>query len=403
MKYDFDREIDRKGTQSVKWEYVPNETHTDMDPTNQFFGEDRMLPMWVADMDFPAPPAVIDAMKKRAEHGIFGYTTPSDSYFQAVEDWMRRRHGWEIDRKWIVTTPGVIPGLKAMVRTFSAKGEKVLIQPPVYHPFYHVIEDNERALATNPLIYENHTYTMDYADLEEKLADPLVKMAILCNPHNPIGRVWNKEELTRFGELCLAHDVLVASDEIHCDLLFKGVKFTPFATLGEAFAQNAIVCTAGSKTFNLAGLHHSNIIIPNPDLRKAFIEALERSSTFGSNLFGLAALEAAYNEGEEWLDQLLDYLDDSRQYLEETITEHIPQIKVVKPEGTYLVWLDCRGLGLDKEGLQKFMREEARLCLDEGYIFGPEGEGFERMNIACPRSILVDALARIKSAVGRLS
>lgn len=402
MKINFDREIDRRGTQSVKWEYVPNEDHSSIDPTDQFFGEERMLPMWVADMDFPAPPAVIEALEARARHGIFGYTTPSDSYFQAVGDWMRRRHGWEIDRRWIVTTPGVIPGLKAMVRTFSAKGEKVLIQPPVYHPFYHVIAGNERGLATNPLIYKNASYRMDYADLEEKLSDPSVKMVILCNPHNPIGRVWNKEELTRLGELCLAHDVLVVSDEIHCDLLFKGVKFTPFATLGEAFAQNAIICTAGSKTFNLAGLHHSNIIIPNPDLREAFKKTLERSSTFGNNLFGLAALEAAYSQGEEWLDQLLDYLDENRQYLEEFVAEFIPQIKVVKPEGTYLIWLDCRGLGLDKEGLEKFMREEARLYLDEGYIFGPEGEGFERLNIACPRSILVDALARLRGAVERL-
>jgi cystathionine beta-lyase len=403
MKYDFDREIDRRGTRSVKWEYVPNEEHTRMEPTAQFFGEDRILPMWVADMDFPAPPAVIEAMKERAEHGVFGYTAPSASYFQAVEDWMRRRHGWEIDRRWIVTTPGVIPALKAVVRTFSAQGEKVLIQPPVYHPFYHVIEGNQRMLVANPLVYENTAYKMDYADLEEKLADPLVKLVVLCSPHNPIGRVWNEEELTRLGEMCLAHGVLVVSDEIHCDLLFKGVRFTPFAALGEAFAQNAVVCTAGSKTFNLAGLHHSNIIIPNPGLREQFKNTLESSSAFGNDIFGLVALEAAYSEGEEWLDQLLDYLDGNRQYLEDYLARHIPPIKVVKPQGTYLVWLDCRGLGLDREGLQKFMREEARLYLDEGYIFGPQGEGFERMNIACPRSILADALERIRGAVERLS
>jgi cystathionine beta-lyase len=403
MKYNFDQEIDRKGTQSVKWEYVPNEEHTGIDATEQFFGEDRMLPMWVADMDFPVPQPVIEAMEARARHGIFGYTVPSDTYFQAVEDWMRRRHGWEIDREWIVTTPGVIPGLKAMVRTFAEKGEKVLIQPPIYHPFYHVIDDNQRVLAFNPLIYENQTYAMDFEDLEEKLKDPLVKMVILCHPHNPIGRVWNREELTRFGEICLAHNILVVSDEIHCDLLFKGVAFPPFATIREDFAQNAIICTAGSKTFNLAGLHHSNIIIPNPDLREQFSHTLQSTSTFGNNLFGLVALEAAYSEGEEWLDQLLDYLDDNRQYLEDYIAKHIPQIKVVKPEGTYLIWLDCRELGLDKDGLQKFMREEARLYLDEGYIFGPEGEGFERMNIACPRAILVDALDQLKGAVGRLS
>lgn len=404
MKYDFDREIDRKGTQSVKWEFVPDEEKPlGILPTEQFFGEDRMLPMWVADMDFPAPQPVIEALEARARHGIFGYTVPTEAYFQTVVDWMRRRHGWEIEPDWIVTTPGVIPGLNALVRTFVPKGEKVLIQPPVYHPFYFAVENNERVLTFNPLKYENQAYKMDFDDLEEKVKDPQVKMAILCHPHNPVGRVWSKEELTRLGEICLENDVLVVSDEIHCDLLFRGVSFTPFGSIGEGFAQNAVICTAGSKTFNLAGLHHSNLIVPNPELRGRFMTALRSIGLFGSNIFGQLALETAYNEGEEWLDQLLDYLDDNRQYLEETFAEHIPQIKVVKPEGTYLVWLDCRGLGLDKEGLQKLMREEARLYLDEGYIFGPQGEGFERMNIACPRSILVDALARIKDAVERLS
>ena len=399
MKYDFDREIDRKGTQSIKWEYVPNDEHTGIDATEQFFGEDRMLPMWVADMDFPAPQPVIEALEARARHGIFGYTVPSASYFQAVEGWMRRRHGWEIDRDWIVTTPGVIPGLKAMVRAFSVEGEKVLIQPPVYHPFYHVVKNSQRVLEFNPLIYEKNAYTMDYADLEEKVKDPMVKMVILCHPHNPIGRVWTKDELTRFGEICLANGVLVVSDEIHCDLLYRGVQFMPYATIREEFAQNAVICTAGSKTFNLAGLHHSNIIIPNPELRKRLSATIQSTSTFGNSIFGMLALETAYNEGEEWLEQLLDYLDGNRQYLEDYIAEHIPQIKVVKPEGTYLVWLDCRGLGLDKDGLQALMQEKARLYFDEGYIFGPEGEGFERVNIACPRAILADALERMKRAV----
>jgi cystathionine beta-lyase len=403
MKYNFDREIDRKGTQSAKWEYVPNEEHSSVDPTDQFFGEDRMLPMWVADMDFPAPQPVVEALEARARHGIFGYTVPSESYLQAVEGWMRRRHGWEIKSDWIVTTPGVIPGLKAMIHAFVAPDEKVLIQPPVYHPFYHVVENNQRVLAFNPLICENHTYTMDFADLEEKVKDPLVKMVILCSPHNPIGRVWTKEELTRFGDICLENGILVVSDEIHCDLLFRGVKFTPYATIREEFAQNAIICTAGSKTFNLAGLHHSNIIIPNPELRERFAITLRNISLFGSSIFGLVALETAYNEGEEWLEQLLDYLDDNRQYLEDYVAKHIPQIKVVQPEGTYLIWLDCRALELDKDELQQLTREKARLYLDEGYIFGPEGEGFERINIACPRSILEDALERMKEAVAQLS
>jgi cystathionine beta-lyase len=403
MKYDFDREIDRKGTQSVKWEFVPDEVkQLGIIPTNQFFGEDRILPMWVADMDFPAPQPVIEALEARARHGIFGYTAPTEAYFQAVVDWMHRRHGWEIESDWIVTTPGVIPGLNALVRTFVPKGEKVIIQPPVYHPFYYAVQNNHRVLAFNPLIYENHTYTMDFADLEEKVKDPQVKMLVLCHPHNPVGRVWTKEELTRLGEICLAHDVLVVSDEIHCDLLYRGIKFTPYGSIRKEFAQNAVICTAGSKTFNLAGLHHSNLIVPNPELRKQFVTTLRSIGMFGSNIFGMLALETAYNEGEEWLEQLLDYLDANRQYLEEYIAEHIPQIKVVHPEGTYLVWLDCRALELEKDELQAFMREKARLYLDEGYIFGPEGEGFERVNIACPRAILADALERIKAAVGGL-
>jgi cystathionine beta-lyase len=288
------------------------------------------------------------------------------------------------------------------VRAFVAPGERVLIQRPVYYPFFGAIENNGAEMVVNPLVYENGRYRMDFGDLEEKARDPRVKLAILCSPHNPVGRVWTADELTRFGEICLRHDVLIVSDEIHGDLIYRGHTFSPFARLGEAFAQNAITCTAPSKTFNLAGLHTSNIIISNPELRGRFEKTLQSNGLFGINAFGVVAVEAAYNHGEEWLAQALDYLEGNLRYLEDYVSGRIPQITVIRPEGTYLVWIDCRRLELDKDGLKRLMLTEARVYLDEGFLFGPEGEGFERINIACPRSILVEALERIGNAIARL-
>jgi cystathionine beta-lyase len=356
----------------------------------------------VADMDFACPQPVVEALVARAQHGIYGYTTPSDAYYDAVASWMQRRQGWEVPREWMCITPGVVPALNMLVRTFVAPGEKTLIQPPVYHPFFHAIENNQAELAANPLIYENGRYRMDYADLESKAKDPAVKMAILCSPHNPVGRVWTRDELLRFGETCLANDVLVVSDEIHADLIFKGHTFTPFAGMGDEFAQHTVVCTAASKTFNLAGLHTSNIIIPNAGLRARFKKTLKSNGLGGIGPFGLVALEAAYNYGDEWLDQALDYMEGNLDYLEDYVAQHIPRISLVRPEGTYLAWLDCRALGLDKWALKRLMLEEARVFLDDGFIFGPEGEGFQRINVACPRSILIEALERIKEAVDGL-
>jgi cystathionine beta-lyase len=315
---------------------------------------------------------------------------------------MKRRHGWEIDPKWISTTPGVVPALNMLVRTFVPPGDKVLIQPPVYHPFFHAIKNNCAKLVANSLVYEEGRYRIDFADLEEKTKDPQLRIAILCNPHNPVGRVWTREELVRFGEICLKNEVLIVSDEIHGDLTFKGVTFTPLASISQEFAQNTIVCTAPTKTFNMAGLGTSNIIIPNDQRRARFTETLKSNGLFGLNTFGVVALEAAYNHGEEWLDQVLGYIEDNLNFLEAYVSQHIPGISVVHPEGTYLVWLDCRRLGLGKLELKEFFQNGAGLCLNEGFMFGPEGEGFERLNIACPRSILVDALDRIRNAVDRL-
>jgi cystathionine beta-lyase len=404
MRYDFDREINRQGTCSLKWEFM--QAGDDMlhwELTDRCFGPDRTLPLWVADMDFPCPQPVIDALAARATHGIYGYTDKTDAYYDAVVGWMARRHGWKVAPEWILTTPGVVPALYMLVRTFAAPGEKVLIQPPVYYPFFSAIRQNGAELVSSPLLYEGGRYRMDFDDLEAKARDPLVKMAILCSPHNPVGRVWTPEELRRFGEICGENGVLVVSDEIHSDLIYSGHTFTPFASLGESLAQNAVVCTAPSKTFNLAGLHVSNILIPNSDIRARFQQTLANNGLIGINTFGLVAVEAAYNHGEDWLGQMLHYVEGNLRYLQAFVAERIPQVTVIPPESTYLVWLDCRSLGLDKMALKRLMLDEAKVYLDDGFMFGPEGEGFQRVNIACPRAVLAEALQRIATAVQGLA
>ena len=403
MKYDFDKGIDRLGTQSLKWEFVfRGRRLSHWDKTSPSLGSGRVLPMWVADMDFPCPQPVVEALIARARHGIYGYTVATDSYYEAVRYWMKERHAWPVEREWILVSPGVVPALYLLVRTFTGPGEKVLIQRPVYYPFTNAVEDNDAEVVSNSLVNDGGRYRMDLEDLQTRLRDPQVRMVILCSPHNPVGRVWTREELLQFGEICLQHDVLVISDEIHADLVYPTNRFTPFASLSEACAQNSITCTAPSKTFNVAGLHTSNIIIPNPDLRSRFKKTLARCGFPGHNPFGLEALVAAYRHGTDWLEQVLAYIENNYRYLADYITENIPKIKVIQPEGTYLVWLDCRGLGLDRHALENLMFNEAKMYLDEGYLFGPEGEGFERINIACPKETLVEALGRIKTAVDRL-
>ena len=403
MHYNFDREIDRRYSDSTKWEYFQEGATPDKRlRTEAAFGDERVLPMWVADMDFPAPQPVVEALARRAAHPIYGYSMPGEGYLAAVSGWMQRRHGWTVAPDWIVPTPGIVPALYMLVRTFAAPGEKVLIQTPVYHPFYSAIRDNDVVIVRNPLINEGGHYRMDFADLERKLADPAVRLAILCSPHNPVGRVWTAEELQRFGALCIVHDVMIVSDEIHADLIMPGHRFVPFAGLSEAFARHSIVCTAPSKTFNLAGLKTANLIIPNPNLRQRFAQTQIRSGLAGINAFGLAATQAAYTHGDEWLEQMLDYLDGNHRTLEAFLAEHLPQIAAATLEGTYLAWLDCRRLGLDDGGLKRLLLEQARIYPESGARFGVEGQGFIRLNIACPRSILVEALERIKAAVDRL-
>jgi cysteine-S-conjugate beta-lyase len=403
MKYNFDEEIDHRGINSIKWEFAERIDQPEhLDQTNRSFGEDRVLPMWVADMDFRSPEPVVDAIVRRVQNGVYGYAAPTPEFFQSILNWMKRRHEWEIQPDWICVTPGVVLALNMLVRTFVPSGGRVLIQPPVYHPFSHLIEKAGAVVATNPLIYEAGRYRMDLADLERKVRDPDVSMLILCSPHNPVGRVWTRNELERLGEICLENDVLVVSDEIHGDLVFSGHRFTPFAGLGNEFAQRSVICTAPSKTFNMAGLQTSCIIVPNDNLRSQFTQTLDRHGLHLTNALGLVALQAAYDHGEEWLGQVLGYMESNLDLLEQYVGEHMPQIGVIRPEGTYLAWLDCRRLGLDDAALRQLMLKDARVYLDDGMIFGREGSGFQRINIACPRSVLAEALERMCAAVGRL-
>lgn len=403
MSFNFDTEVNKFGINSIKWEFMFDADHnaTQSDHAHPKHGDERVLPLWVADMDFRVPPPVIEAVVERAKRGVFGYCMPTDSYYEAVINWFDRRYGRSIQKEWIVMTPGVVPALNLMIQTYTQPGDKIIIQRPVYHPFTFAIENNDREVVSNSLVLENGRYQIDFNDLAAKAADPNTKMIILCSPHNPIGRVWTAKELTRLGEICLDNDVLVVSDEIHCDLIYKDVTFTSFANISERFAQNSIVCTAPSKTFNLAGLKLSNIIIPNEELRTQFLKTIERTGILGTNTFGVVATEAAYNFGEAWLTAVMAYIEGNYNFMRDYLAEHLPQLHLLPAEGTYLVWLDCRALELTPEERKKLIFEEAHLYLDEGEMFGPEGEGFERINLACPRSLLAEALERLATVISK--
>lgn len=403
MSFIFDHEFDRSGTHSMKWYFTfDGGVATPTDRCDPKHGDDRVLPMFVADMDFRTPHEVIEALVNRAAHGVFGYSMPDDCYFEAVQNWFARRHNWEIQKEWIEVTPGVVPTLNMLVQQFTEPGDKVLIQRPVYHPFTHAIERNGRIAVSNSLVQKNGAYEMDFNDLAEKTADPAVRLALLCSPHNPTGRVWRKDELARFGQICMQNDVLVVSDEIHCDLIIGDIPFQPYATAHPSFAQNSIVCTAPSKSFNVAGLKTSNIIVPNPDLRKGLQEAIARNGLYGKNAFGLVAAEAAYRHGEGWLDAVNAYINSNFEYMVAFMHANLPQLRVTPLEGTYLAWVDFSALGLDQTALNRLILEDARLALNDGALFGPEGEGFMRFNLACHRPILVEAMARLKTAVSDL-
>ena len=389
-KYDFETIIDRRGTGCLKWDAWSRRGHAADD-----------LPLWVADMDFKTVPAAMDALVERVQHGVYGYTMATDGYYEAVQNWFETRHGWRPEREWFVKTPGVVFALAMAVTAFTQPGDAVVIQPPVYYPFRLMIQDNGRKMATSPLAYENGRYTMDYEGFERTLEESGAKLFILCNPHNPVGRCWSEDELRRIGEICLRHHVLVVADEIHADFARKGFRHVPYASLGEEFANNAVICTAPSKTFNLAGLQLSNIFIPNPDLRAAFKRTLGRTGYDEPSVFGVTATQACYEHGAEWLDQLKEVLDVNLGVLEAAVGR-MEGVRLVPLESTYLPWLDCSGLGLDDEGIKRLVEQDAKLWLDLGTMFGPEGSGFVRMNLASPTSMIEDACARLEGAVARL-
>jgi cystathionine beta-lyase len=391
LVYDFDKIIDRTPTSSTKWSDTKKRT-----------GVDDILSMWIADMDFESPPAVMEAIKERASHPLFGYTMRTDKYYDGFISWMKRRHGWGgIKRDWILYTPGVVAGFSFAIQAYSQPGDKVVIQPPVYYPFMRQILNNGRQIVENPLKIVDGGYLMDYEDLEKKI-DGRTKMIILCSPHNPIGRVWKRDELEQLFEVCEKKDILIISDEIHSDLIIGKIKHTPMATISDEAMQRTVTLIAPSKTFNLAGLVNGSAIIPNDKLRDAYNNIIQNNSTRNTNIFGIVSQEAAYTKGEQWLDELLVYLRENYKYFDSFIKERIPGIKVYPLEGTYLAWVDCTSLGMNDAELRDFMLKKAKLWLDEGTLFGSGGSMFMRFNIACPRSTMKEALKRFEKAVKEL-
>ena len=386
MDFDFDEIIPRRGTNSVKWDEQPAAD---------------ILPMWVADMDFRTAPAVLDALRRRVEHGIFGYAKVPESYYAAITGWFSQRHGWAPEPAWIHPTTGVIPALSAILRALTRPGDKVLVQPPVYNHFFISIANSGCRAAECDLVYRDNAYTVDFDALERTAADPDVKLMLLCNPHNPAGRVWSPAELRRIGEICLRHGVFVVADEIHCELVMPGFRYTPFASLSEEFARHSVTCTSPSKAFNLAGLQVANIFAADAGVREKIEKALSVHETGEISPLAIEALTAAYNEGAEWLDALNGYLHENYLFLREYFARELPDFPVLPLEGTYLVWIDCRATGLPSETLAGRLLDEGRLFVNPGAIYGPAGEGFLRLNIACPRKLLADGLGRLKKALTR--
>ncbi|WP_232697802.1 MalY/PatB family protein [Brevibacillus daliensis] len=388
-KYNFDEVIDRRGTDSIKW----TKKHL-----QDNFGEKESIPMWIADMDFKVAQPIIEALTERAQHGIFGYGHKSDEFLEVVVNWHKKRNGWDIEKEWILFTPGIIPALNFIVETFCNPGDKVIIQSPVYYPFANIITNNGCHIANNPLILNNDKYEMNFSELEKIAKDSRTKLMFLCSPHNPVGRVWTAEELQRLGEICLENDVLVISDEIHSDLIYRPNRHIPFGKISEEFMMNSIVCSSPSKSFNLAGLHVSDIIVTNEKLRNELNHKLT-TIDIDPGSFASVAQIAAYNHGEEWLEQLLSYLRDNLDFIEEFIKERIPRVKLIRPEGTYLAWLNFSDYDFTELELQQIMQKKAKIALDDGYIFGAGGEHFQRINFACPRSILQKALESIEKSL----
>ena len=383
MTYNFDELVDRTKTNCVKY-----------DGRKMFFGNEDVLPLWVADMDFRTPDFIVKAIRERAGHEIFGYTFRSENYSRSIVDWLKRRHNWEIKPEWISFSPGVVAGLTMAIEAFSMPGDGVIIQPPVYFPFFDSVKGTGRELIENPLRQENGRYYFDLDDLKRKIT-ARTKLLLLCNPHNPGGMAWNEKELTELAKICMENKVLIVSDEIHSDLIFPGFKHTPLAGISEEIAQNCVICMAPSKTFNTAGLTTSFLVIPNKRHFVAYERVMRLPHLHMGNIFGTVALEAAYTHGDEWLEQLINYLHTNYIFLENFFAEYLPEAKVMKPEATYLIWIDFSAYGLTNEDLnQKLI--EGGVGLNRGVQFGKQGSGFMRMNIGCPKSVLEEALIRIR-------
>jgi cystathionine beta-lyase len=388
MKYDFDKIVDRRGTNSLKYDCA----------------EDRgrpkdVLPMWVADMDFSTPDEVKAVLVKKAEHGIFGYSEPDKNYFKAISSWYKTRHNWDMGEGKTVLSCGVVYAICTLIRSLTKEGDGVIILQPVYYPFEESIVENNRKLVVSELVKGEDKYTIDFDDFEKKIVDEKVKMFLLCSPHNPVGRVWEKWELERLGDICLKHGVFVVSDEIHADFVYTGHRHTVFSTIKPEFDKNCAVCTAPTKTFNLAGLHNANIYISDEKVRRAYLAEQNRHGYSQSNVMGIVACQAAYTYGGDWVDELNKYLAENLNFVREYLKVNIPKIKLCEPEGTYLVWLDCRELNMTDKELKNAIINKGKLWLDDGYIFGKGGSGFQRINIACPRATLKEALERLKKSV----
>lgn len=382
MKYDFDSLQERFGTGSLKWDVKENE-----------------LPMWVADMDFPAAPEIMEVITGRAAHGIFGYSIVPDEWYQAYQGWWERRHHFRLERDWLLFCTGVVPAMSSIVRKMTTVGENVLIQTPVYNIFFNSVINNGRNVVENSLLYDGDAYCMDFKDLEEKLANPQTTMMILCNPQNPAGRIWDREELERVGRLCLKHHVLVVSDEIHCDLTDPGKEYIPFASISEEFADNSITCIAPTKAFNLAGLQTAAVVVPNPVLRHKVNRGLNTDEVAEPNAFAAVAAAAAFSKGEEWLDELRAYVWENKNYVSGFLKNELPQVKLVPSDATYLLWLDCRGLHVGSDELCDAIRQKTGLMLSSGRTYGESGDGFLRMNVACQRKRVIDGCERLKRGI----
>lgn len=388
MKYNFNEIIDRKGTDSLKYDFA----------VERGLPKD-VLPLWVADMDFPVEDHIKEALIKASEHAIFGYSDTKDDYFEVLSSWYERRFFWKVKKEWLVKTPGVVFAIAMAIQALTKENEAIIIQEPVYYPFSSTIKANNRKLVINNLVLKKDKYHIDFVDFEKKIIENNVKLFILCSPHNPVGRVWTREELQKLANICLKHKVYIFSDEIHSDLVYEKDTHTIFANLGKDVEDSCIVATAPSKTFNIAGLQVSNIWIANKKMRDSFKEAIDRAGYSQLNNMGLIATKVAYKYGEEWLEELKIYLKSNIDFVRKFLKDKLPNIKLIEPEGTYLLWVDCRELGLSEKERQGLIQNKAKLWLDTGTMFGKAGAGFERINIACPRKTLEEAMNRLKEAI----